>query len=94
MSLQDNPEKSPEVFKMRPRDSQELPKAVQEAPEKPQEVFRRLPDALRGPLEAPSTSKMTLQWTSSNPPRPLQQTSETGQRQMGISPLKYDGWGT
>ena len=90
MSLQDNPKKSPEVFKMRPRASQELPKAVQEAPDKPQEVSRRLPDALRGPLEAPSTSKMTsttLQWTSSNPPRPLQQASERGRRQMGVSPL-------
>ena len=90
MSLQDNPKKSPEVFKMRPRASQELPKAAQEAPDKPQEVSRRLPDALRGPLEAPSTSKMTsttLQWTSSNPPRPLQQASERGRRQMGVSPL-------
>ena len=86
MSLQDNPKKSPEVFKMRPRASQELPKAAQEAPDKPQEVSRRLPDALRGPLEAPSTLKMTstiLQWT----PRPLQQASERGRRQMGVSPL-------
>ena len=90
MSLQDNPKKSPEVFKMWPGASQELRKAVQEAPDKPDEVSRRLPDALRGPLEAPSTSKMTsttLQWTSSNPPRPLQQASERGRRQMGVSPL-------
>ena len=90
MSLQDNAKKSPEVVKMRPRLSQELPKAVQEAPEKPQEVARRLPDALRRALEAPSTSKMTpatLQQTSCRPLRPLQQASERGRRQMGVSPL-------
>ena len=90
MSLQDNPKKSPEIFKMLPRSSQELPKAVQESPENPQEVSKRLPDALRRPLEAPNTSKMTptpLRWTSSKPPRPYQQASERGRRQMGVSPL-------